>query len=68
MRHETKNTDRYGINKQNTTTHSEKDNNWKGLVSMKISDKVIDYPPSPPPPFLKQFPYFLNLSLFMEKI
>ena len=58
----TKNTDRYGVNKQNTRHNSLKERyDWKGLVGMRISDRV-------PQPFSKTNPYFTNPSLFMVKI
>ena len=47
------------ISKTQTTCHSEKKKDWKGLVIMKISDRAT--------PFFKTTPVFYQPLTFMEK-
>ena len=63
----TNNTDRNGVNKQNTYTPNTQRNiiHWKGLAGMKIGDTPPFLPPPPLPPSPS---YFINPSLFMGKI
>ena len=68
----TNNTDRNGVNKQNTYTPNTQRNiiHWKGLAGMKIGDTPPFLPPPPSPfpiLFYQPFPFYgknLNLHFF----